>query len=343
MTDAPTPWRQLTRWQPRIWLGLALVYFALDQARQGGGLDALDLVFLLVRALIWAAVGAGVSFGLLALYRRVSRRALLGVVPVATALAGALWLAVFVAIEGAADPDGFRWLTDWPQEQVFSEYFDFVLALGVWTGAVFSLASHHAATQAALRATQAEAAAAQARLDGLRRQLSPHFLFNSLNTAIALVGQDPDLAESVLTELSSLLRSTLTAAPGELVPLEQELERTRRYVRIEQVRFADDLEFHEHVHPSAQDARVPVLLVHALVENAIKHGQGTPLRVRLSVDADDGRVRIQVTNSGTLGASGAPGTGQGVAILRAQLAAMEPAGTLVLEQVGPDVQCTVRL
>jgi len=115
---------------------------------------------------------------------------------------------------------------------------------------------------------------ALARLVELQSRIRPHFLFNTLNTAIALVRVDPSRAEEVLEDLAELFRVALADAgpTAEGVRLDQEVELARRYLAIEQLRFGNRLRVHWQLDPHAAEARVPPLLLQPLVENAVRHG-----------------------------------------------------------------------
>ena len=112
---------------------------------------------------------------------------------------------------------------------------------------------------------------ALARLVELQSRIRPHFLFNTLNTAMALVAVDPQRAEAVLEDLSELFRVAL-AETGSVVSLDDEIELARRYLAIEQLRFGDRLRVQWRLDAAAGSARVPPLLLQPLVENAVRHG-----------------------------------------------------------------------
>ncbi|MFD0667685.1 sensor histidine kinase [Ramlibacter sp. MAHUQ-53] len=138
-----------------------------------------------------------------------------------------------------------------------------------------------------------------ARLAELQARIRPHFLFNTLNTAVALVRQDPARAEAVLEDLADLFRQAL-ADLGESVTLSEEVALARRYLAIEEVRFGERLRVEWVLDPRAGDARVPHLLLQPLVENAVKHGVepsdcGAQVRVRTERRGDS--VVIEVANT----------------------------------------------
>lgn len=122
-----------------------------------------------------------------------------------------------------------------------------------------------------LRSRIWQPAQTQARLQELQARIRPHFLFNALNTALALVRVDPERAESVLEDLSALFRVALADA-GSSVALSEEIELAQRYLAIEQVRFGSRLKVRWEIDPRIGRARVPPLVLQPLIENAVRHG-----------------------------------------------------------------------
>ena len=161
----------------------------------------------------------------------------------------------------------------------------------------------------------------QAELDTLKLQLSPHFLFNALNSAVALIGSDPLAAEKMVSELSDFLRLVLSGSMEHEVPLEREIELLERYLRIQRARFQDKLNVEFDISDEARRAVVPSLLLQPLLENAIRHGIGpraTPGRIWVSAHRAGDMLAIQVVDDG-VGASArrsrerSRGTGLGLA------------------------------
>src|SRR6185436_18963421 len=138
-----------------------------------------------------------------------------------------------------------------------------------WVASAFAGALLAAALVAALvlRAKGRMPADTAARLSELQARIRPHFLFNTLNSAIALVREDPARAETILEDLSDLFRQALRDT-GEPVTLADEIELARRYLDIEQVRFGRRLRVEWAIDPEAGGARVPPLVLQPLVENA---------------------------------------------------------------------------
>lgn len=150
-----------------------------------------------------------------------------------------------------------------------------------------------------LRASGRTPAATTARLEELQQRIRPHFLFNTLNSAIALVRHEPTKAETLLEDLSELFRSAL-ADPDEAVTLADEIALAERYLAIEQIRFGERLGVRWSLDPAAGAARLPKLLLQPLVENAVKHGvepspEGGRLRIR--TERRGNRVVIEVVNT----------------------------------------------
>jgi len=130
------------------------------------------------------------------------------------------------------------------------------------------------AREGRLRAARLEAQLSEARLEALRRQLHPHFLFNTLQAAVAFVHEDGDRAEGILLRLSELLRVTLENSGGHEISLSRELEILSLYTGIQASRFGDRLKFKVSMHPDVLSCAVPPMILQPLVENAVTHGIG---------------------------------------------------------------------
>jgi two-component system, LytTR family, sensor histidine kinase AlgZ len=151
-----------------------------------------------------------------------------------------------------------------------------------------------------LRSRIWDPANASARLAELQSRIRPHFLFNALNTALALVRVDPTRAEGVLEDLAELFRVAL-AEVGESVTLAEEIELARRYLAIEAVRFGPRLAVRWDIDPRTHDARVPPLVLQPLVENAVRHGiEPAAAGGRVLVRATRKRGQVMLTVSNTL-------------------------------------------
>src|SRR3954470_2144710 len=155
-----------------------------------------------------------------------------------------------------------------------------------------------------LRAVAAElhSQVTDARLNALRSQLNPHFLFNTLNAVSTLVDEDPPGARRMIARLSDLLRHTLGEGDEQEIPLARELEMLRRYMDIMEVRFQGKVELSIETEPSLDNALVPNLVLQPLVENAFRHGLApmqTVGRVVVRAARDDGELVLSVRDNGS--------------------------------------------
>jgi LytS/YehU family sensor histidine kinase len=171
----------------------------------------------------------------------------------------------------------------------------------------------------------------RAQLEALRAQLQPHFLFNALNAVTVLARRENASAAAEATEtLAELLRYALEAGGQRTVRLEQELEFTRKYLRLERLRFGDRLEYSIDADAPTREAEVPALLLQPLVENAVQHGVARRKGGRISISAIviDGQLQVRVENQSIgVPAASSPNpaderTGIGLANLRARLLVM---------------------
>jgi len=174
------------------------------------------------------------------------------------------------------------------------------------------------------RLATAERESTEARLASLESRVRPHFLFNSLNSAIALIPEDPRRAEDVLERLSALLRYSLESH-ARLVPLREELRVVEDYLEIERARFGERLAFEIDVPDELRALAVPAFAVQTLVENSVKYAvspRATGARITVRARRDHRRLILHVIDDGP----GFPETiwvpHHGLDSLRARLAAL---------------------
>ena len=183
--------------------------------------------------------------------------------------------------------------------------------------------------EATVRAERLEKESAVARLDSLRRQVDPHFLFNSLNALTSLVeAHDPARAVRFIRQLSSVYRYVLDSQSQELVPLTEELAFGEAYVFLQKTRLDEALQVELALPPAAalSGFYLPPLALQLLLENALKHNtayQADPLRLRVSVDGAAATLTVRNTlRPRRLAATET--SGRGLANLRARYAFLTP-------------------
>jgi two-component system sensor histidine kinase AlgZ len=173
------------------------------------------------------------------------------------------------------------------------------LAFFIWIALYISITSVQDRHAAELRQSELSRALQSAELKLLKSQINPHFLFNSLNSVRALIAEDPARARDAVTQLAGLLRYTLRSDHDELVTLQHELKTVGDYLALESLRFGARMRVELDIAASAQDVRIPVMLLQTVVENAIKHGiadlpGGGVLRI--SATLRDDALHVEVSN-----------------------------------------------
>lgn len=173
-----------------------------------------------------------------------------------------------------------------------------------------------------LRTVELERLLAESRLNALRTQLHPHFLFNALNAISAHVERDPRTARRMIEHLGELLRLSLDHCEDQEIPLERELALLDRYLAIQKVRFEDRLDANLDVEPDTLDALVPSFILQPLVENSIQHGlsrRSSKGALRVAAWRENGRLRLQIRDDGVgLPADWDPSVKKGVGISNTQ-------------------------
>lgn len=180
------------------------------------------------------------------------------------------------------------------------------------------------------QAMELETQLERARLQALRMQLQPHFLFNTLNAISTLVVTNPQAAQEIIGSLGQMLRLSLDSGAKSEVPLEQELKFLDSYLEIAQMRFGGRLKVNQDISPETLKAVVPTFILQPLVENAIQHGiepdssQGT-VEIRAQKVADQLVLSISDTGVGLAETAGKTATnGIGLSNTRARLQSLYP-------------------
>lgn len=202
------------------------------------------------------------------------------------------------------------------------------MILGAWQA--YRYYDHYLAAE--LRLERLEKNFSEARLNALRMQLDPHFLFNALNTISSQLERDPKLARRMIEHLGDLLRLSLESKDRQEIPLAEEMAFLEHYLAIQKIRFGDHLRVETQIAPEVKYASVPCLFVQPLVENAIRHGisrRASGGTVIVSAHRAGDRLDIRVLDDGvglpagwTLENSG----GVGLSVTRQRVAGLYPEG-----------------
>ncbi len=167
----------------------------------------------------------------------------------------------------------------------FIEVFECAAIVGVVHAIEYARSLH----EGRVRASQLESHLSHARLEVLRSELQPHFLFNALHAISTLMHRNVEAADEMVTQLADLLRLTLERKSVQEVPLREELSVLEPYLNILRIRFGDRLTISVDVDPSLLDVRVPLFVLQPLVENSIHHG--------IARRAGSGRIDIRARSA----------------------------------------------
>ena len=196
------------------------------------------------------------------------------------------------------------------------------------------------ARRSELSAAQLQRELAQTKLENLRLQLQPHFLFNTLNAVSAVMYEDVRKADAMLARLSEFLRVVLTTSDAREITLDEELQIERMYVDIMKARLENQLRLKIAVDPDARLARVPPLILQPIIENSIRHGMGNA-RGDLDIEIQGVRqgtaVEVTVRDNGLGLQSPAPTFGHGLTNVASRLLHVYGAGSsLHIAQLAPN-------
>jgi signal transduction histidine kinase len=211
------------------------------------------------------------------------------------------------------------------------EMFWSLLVYGLIVGAWEAYRYQQRYVSAELRMERMERNFAAARLNSLRTQLDPHFLFNALNTISAQVEREPRLARNMIEHLGDLLRLSLATHGKPIIPLQEEVAFLDHYLAIQKIRFGSNLRIEINIAPDVQQALVPSMLLQPLVENAIRHGLSPRAgggSIVLQARRQDDKLYVGVLDDGVGLAKGSQGgQGLGLSVTRERIAGLHPEGS----------------
>lgn len=296
------------------------------------------------KAIARPVAGIAVSSALALGYRELDedRPGTIAAAVVAGAVVGGVaWYAASSLVVGVLRPPAGP-ISLWPTAPHAA--LEYVFVMLAWGAAFFGVRAWRRSRERERRALEAEARASEARLGMLAYQLDPHTLFNALSSIRGLVRRDPERAERTVTRLAAFLRHALERPRTREVPLAEEIGVVEAYLDVERARLGEALDARVEIEPDAADRLVPPLLLHPLVENAVKHAtreEGTT-RVEVTARIEADRLVVEVSNPGTLEETASPGTGIGLENVRERLAHTHP-GRHALELVEENGRVRARI
>ncbi|MBW3654810.1 MAG: histidine kinase [Gemmatimonadetes bacterium] len=191
--------------------------------------------------------------------------------------------------------DLFRYFIEYGSNRNHFVFYGGILTAG------FAFHSYRVLKEQQLANARVRSQLAEARMQALRMQLHPHFLFNTLNTISSLTERNPRGARRVIARLSELLRRALESTREQEVTLRDELRFARGYLEIVRERFPDRLRVEFGIDPATEAAMVPNLLLQPILENAVEHGIANSLGegwIRVESECRGGRLYLRVSDSG---------------------------------------------
>jgi signal transduction histidine kinase len=224
----------------------------------------------------------------------------------------AIWTAVVVIVlllttAGCAIAGLFFIAIGWFEPDAYWINFFYTMRIALVVGAICTAGGfawerlHERVDASRVAEARAKELAAEARLNALEARVHPHFLFNSLNSVLSLIPDDPARAEALLEKVAALLRFALDAGKSGLIPLSDELRIVRDYLDIESARLGERLRSSVEVEPGLDDWKVPPFALQTLVENSVRHSIA-PRRaggaLRIHVRRANDRLELAVWDDG---------------------------------------------
>jgi two-component system LytT family sensor kinase len=292
-------------WAFVFWTALGLFFASQDYLLGGGKVGfTLALRWAMPRWYLWGLLAPLIA----AVDRRIGRGLPIGQRLALQVPLGLAWTALAIALRLVIRP---LLGTNWPQsisyyviERVYWDLLIYAVIAGVAIArdyAAQARAHQQDAHRLQLEAVELQRHLTEARLQSLRSQLQPHFLFNALNTMSSLTETDPKTARRLMEQLGQLLRVSLRHASTPLVSLAEELTFLDDYLAIESVRFEGRIDVSVRADDDTLDALVPGFLLQPLVENAIRHGVGPRLsggRITVTAVREGARLLLRVSDDG---------------------------------------------
>lgn len=234
-----------------------------------------------------------------------TKMAVLPLIPrvvISTFIMGAIYTLVYGLVSDLSFPNTEKILVS-NFGNLLIDVINFSVVFFIWTLIYFAIHIFENFRATQIKNLELKAANTEIELSSFKNQMNPHFMFNSLNSIRALIDEDPSKAKGAVTELSGLLRNTLTLGKKQLVTLREELELVEHYLAMEKIRYEERLNVQYMVPEDLLDFVIPPFMMQTIVENAIKHGisklkeGGT---VTLQATQDAGQLIVVVENTGQI-------------------------------------------
>lgn len=180
--------------------------------------------------------------------------------------------------------------------------YEFPKTIGIYIGFVFITYTkiyYDTSQREQLNAAKLHNELQDVRMQTLRSQLQPHFLFNTLNLISSTTYQDPDKADSIITRLGDLLRYSLATEQKPFVTLKEEMQAMSSYLEISELRFGERMSLDIQIEPQTEFLLIPAMLLQPLLENAVKYGiepSDTHGEIALHSQLVEGKLVIDITN-----------------------------------------------
>jgi two-component system LytT family sensor kinase len=194
---------------------------------------------------------------------------------------------------------------------------NFSFVFFVWSVFYFSFHYIRNYRKAEIQQLRMQASLKEAELNKLKSQLNPHFMFNAMNSIRALIDENPQKAKQAVTQLSNILRQTLTLEKNKLISFDDEMTLVKDYLALEKIRFEERLNYTLQIDEASSHYKIPPMLLQTLVENAIKHGiskltEGGIVSINTKQEAEGKKLKIEICNSGTYNPEENPQSGYGI-------------------------------
>lgn len=141
---------------------------------------------------------------------------------------------------------------------------------------------------------------ANAELTNLKMKFQPHFIFNSLHSISAAAYKNPQVADSMISKLSDLLRYSINSSENNFTTVEEELDLARKYIDIQKLRFGDRINYIEKMDSNSLKEKIPLFIFQPLLENCIKHAvemTDEKIDILSTVSKSDNQIKINITNN----------------------------------------------